>query len=71
MARRTLDPTSDAFLVSRRIACKDVDEEKPYHRLEKCAQNGVHRLGVSVSFLPCEYCLVKCDEYNLVFEELC
>ena len=37
-----------------------VDEEKPYHRLEKFSQNGVDQLVVSFNFFPCEYFLAKC-----------
>ena len=71
MAHRTLELASDALLVSRRIACKDADEEKPYHRTERCTQNGVDRPIVSCGFFPCEYCPVKCEESDLKFGEPC
>ena len=44
-----------------RIACKDGDKEKPYHRLQKCAQNGADQLVASCDFLPCEDFRAKCE----------
>ena len=66
-----LEPAYDVLLVSGRIACKAAAEEKPYHQLEKCAQNGGNQLGVSFGFFPCEYCPVKCEEFDLSFIEPC
>ena len=59
MAHRTLEPAFDIVLVSRRIAWKAADEEKPYHRIEKCAQNDGDRIITSFCFFPCELFHVK------------
>jgi len=53
------------------IACMAIDEEKPYHLLEKCAQNGADQLVVSCDFLPCEDFLARCEESDPEFKELC
>ena len=71
MAHRTLEPTSNALSVSGRIACKAANQEKPYQRLERCAQNYVDWLAALCDFLPCEDCPAKCEEYDLGFRELC
>ena len=54
-----------------RIACKAGDEEKPYHRLQKCTQNGADQLVASCDFLPCEYFHAKCEERHRGFEGPC
>ena len=53
------------------IAFKAVDEEKPYHRLEKCAQNDVDRPVVSCGLLLCEDCPAGGEESDVSFEEPC
>ena len=60
-----------SLCISRRIACKDADEEKPCHQLEKCTINGVDRLGASCGFWPCEDCPAECEEFDVSFEEPC
>ena len=51
-----------------RIAWKVGDEEKPYHRLQKCGQNGADQLVASCDFLPCEDFRAKCEEPHHGFE---
>ena len=65
MAHRTLERDSDALWISRSISCKAVDEEKPYHQLEKCAQTGADWPVVSCGFLLCEDCPAEYEEYDL------
>ena len=51
-----------------RIACKAGDEEKPYHQLQKCAQNGADQLVASCDFFPCEGFRAKCEEPHRGFK---
>jgi len=53
------------------IACMAIDEEKPYHLLEKCAQNGADQLVVSCDSLPCEDFPIRCEESDPGFREPC
>ena len=71
MCHRTLEPAYDALEVSGMIACKAAIEEKPYHKLEKCAQNGDDRSSVSFGFFPCEYSCAEYEESDHGFEEPC
>ena len=54
-----------------RIAYKAGDEEKPYHQLQKCAQNSADQLVASCDFLPFEGFRAKCEEPHRGFEGLC
>ena len=61
----------DALCISRRIACNTVDEEKPYHQLEKCTQNGVDQPVVSCRILLGEDCPAGGEESDVSFKEPC
>ena len=50
-------------------SCNVAYKEKPYHQLEKCAQNGVDQPIVSCELLPCEDCPIGGEEYDAGFEE--
>ena len=61
----------DSLFISRRIACKDIDKEKPYHQLEKCAQNGLDQPVVSCGLLSGEDCLAGGEESDVGFKKPC
>ena len=71
MGQRSLERAFDSLCLSRRIACNAADEEKPYHQLEKCAQNSVDQPVVSCGLLSGEYCSVGDEESKVGFEEPC
>ena len=71
MYQRYLKWAFDSLWFSRRISWKATCKEKPYHWLEKCAQNDVDWLGVSCGFWPCEDCPAEGEEFDVGFEEPC
>ena len=71
MGHRSFEQAFDSLCISRRIFCKDVDEEKPYHQLEKCAQSGVDQPVVSYELLSSEDCPAAGEESDVSFEEPC
>ena len=71
MGQRSLERVFDALCLSWRIACNAADKEKPYHQLEKCAQNGVDQPVVSCGLLSGEDCLAGGEESDVSFEEPC
>ena len=71
MGQISLERVFDSLCLSRRIAYNAVDKEKPYHQLEKCAQNGVDQPIVSSGLLSGEDCPTGGEEYDVSFEEPC